>query len=155
MIPTLFGISIACFTLIQFVPGGPVEEMIAKIRGVGSQMGQSAENQITEEEIENAHALGNQLLDAVGPSRDETVKAVQNLRDHAGEYLRRGIEDIRTAAGFIFRNDEKHMSRYPNLGSLRKRRKTDSLKGVIDIDEQPAPPVEPHPLAPVVSAQAI
>jgi microcin C transport system permease protein len=56
MIPTLFGISVVCFTLTQFVPGGPVEEMIAKIRGVGSQMGQSVENQITEEEIENLKA---------------------------------------------------------------------------------------------------
>ena len=34
--PTLLGISLACFILIQFVPGGPVEELISKVRAVGS-----------------------------------------------------------------------------------------------------------------------
>jgi microcin C transport system permease protein len=39
MIPTLFGISLVCFTLIQFVPGGPVEEYISRIRQVNSAKG--------------------------------------------------------------------------------------------------------------------
>ena len=34
MVPTLFGITLVCFTLIQFVPGGPVEQTIAKVRGM-------------------------------------------------------------------------------------------------------------------------
>ena len=37
--PTLLGISLACFILIQFVPGGPVEELISKVRAVGSARG--------------------------------------------------------------------------------------------------------------------
>jgi len=32
-IPTLIGIMLVNFTLTQFVPGGPVEAMIAKIEG--------------------------------------------------------------------------------------------------------------------------
>ena len=33
MIPTLLGITVVCFTLIQFVPGGPVEEAISLLDG--------------------------------------------------------------------------------------------------------------------------
>ena len=33
MIPTLFGIMLINFTIIQFVPGGPVERMIAQLQG--------------------------------------------------------------------------------------------------------------------------
>lgn len=35
MIPTIFGIMLASFIIIQFVPGGPVERMIAQIQGHG------------------------------------------------------------------------------------------------------------------------
>lgn len=35
MIPTLFGIMLVTFTVTQFVPGGPVERMIAEIEGHG------------------------------------------------------------------------------------------------------------------------
>ena len=33
MIPTLFGIMLITFTVTQFVPGGPVERLIAEIEG--------------------------------------------------------------------------------------------------------------------------
>jgi len=35
MIPTLFGVMLVTFTVTQFVPGGPVERMIAQIEGHG------------------------------------------------------------------------------------------------------------------------
>ncbi len=35
MIPTLFGVMMITFAITQFVPGGPVEKMIADIQGVG------------------------------------------------------------------------------------------------------------------------
>lgn len=59
MVPTLLGISIACFVLIQFVPGGPVEEMIAKVRAYGSAYGNtrgSNTKTISAEEVENIKA---------------------------------------------------------------------------------------------------
>jgi microcin C transport system permease protein len=34
MVPTFLGITIACFTLVQFVPGGPVEQMMLRMRGM-------------------------------------------------------------------------------------------------------------------------
>src|SRR6202035_46176 len=35
VIPTLFGIIAINFAVIQFAPGGPVEQMIAELRGKG------------------------------------------------------------------------------------------------------------------------
>lgn len=35
IIPTLIGIMVVNFTLIQFVPGGPIEQVIAQVRGEG------------------------------------------------------------------------------------------------------------------------
>ena len=36
VIPTFIGITILCFGLIQFVPGGPVEQMIMRMKGIGA-----------------------------------------------------------------------------------------------------------------------
>ena len=36
MIPTLLGILLVSFAIVQFVPGGPVEKMIAELQGHGS-----------------------------------------------------------------------------------------------------------------------
>ena len=33
MIPTLFGVLLITFVVIQFVPGGPVEQMVAQLQG--------------------------------------------------------------------------------------------------------------------------
>ncbi|HRC26393.1 MAG TPA: microcin ABC transporter permease, partial [Alphaproteobacteria bacterium] len=35
MIPTLLGILLVSFGVVQFVPGGPVERMIAQLQGHG------------------------------------------------------------------------------------------------------------------------
>jgi len=35
-IPTFIGITFLCFSLIQFVPGGPVEQIIMQMKGIGS-----------------------------------------------------------------------------------------------------------------------
>lgn len=55
MIPTLFGISLICFTLVQFVPGGPVEQQIAKVQGFASARGATA-RKVSEAEIQNIKA---------------------------------------------------------------------------------------------------
>ncbi len=40
--PTFIGITVLCFALIQFVPGGPVEQAIMKMKGIGSGEGAKA-----------------------------------------------------------------------------------------------------------------
>ena len=42
MIPTLFGIMAISFAVIQFAPGGPVEQVIAKLTGQGGDAGDRA-----------------------------------------------------------------------------------------------------------------
>jgi microcin C transport system permease protein len=39
IIPTFIGITLMCFCLIQFVPGGPVEQMILKMKGMATSEG--------------------------------------------------------------------------------------------------------------------
>ena len=39
VIPTLFGIMLVNFALVQFVPAGPVEQAIARIQGGGDVFG--------------------------------------------------------------------------------------------------------------------
>lgn len=39
MIPTLIGISLLCFILIQLIPGGPVEELISRAQSVAAMKG--------------------------------------------------------------------------------------------------------------------
>lgn len=36
MLPTLFGVLLITFTVIQFVPGGPVEQLVAQMQGQGA-----------------------------------------------------------------------------------------------------------------------
>lgn len=55
MVPTLLGISLVCFALIQFVPGGPVEEVISKVRAAGAMRGGEAKR-ISAEEVANIRA---------------------------------------------------------------------------------------------------
>jgi microcin C transport system permease protein len=55
MIPTLFGISVLCFILIQFVPGGPVEEYISRAKQAGSGKGASTAR-ISPEEVAHIKA---------------------------------------------------------------------------------------------------
>ena len=43
MIPTLFGIMVINFAIVQFAPGGPVEQAIAKLQGTAI----SASQQVT------------------------------------------------------------------------------------------------------------
>jgi microcin C transport system permease protein len=55
MIPTMLGITVACFLLCQFVPGGPVEQVISRIRAASSVHGAS-QRTISPEEVANIKA---------------------------------------------------------------------------------------------------
>ncbi|WP_299849097.1 microcin C ABC transporter permease YejB [uncultured Roseovarius sp.] len=61
IIPTLLGIMIINFALVQFVPGGPVEQMIAQLQGGGDVFGGfagGAEDATLEGSEENSEYLG-------------------------------------------------------------------------------------------------
>jgi microcin C transport system permease protein len=54
MIPTLFGISLIVFALIQFVPGGPVEELISRVQQAAAEKRPGAN--ISPQEVANIKA---------------------------------------------------------------------------------------------------
>src|SRR6185369_2700769 len=62
MIPTLFGIMVLNFAIIQAAPGGPVEQMIQKIKGTGV----SATERVSGEGSENLSARSNQSASQTG-----------------------------------------------------------------------------------------
>ncbi|MBX6376809.1 MAG: microcin ABC transporter permease, partial [Acetobacteraceae bacterium] len=39
VVPTLFGIILINFVVVQFAPGGPVEQLLAELRGQGQTLG--------------------------------------------------------------------------------------------------------------------
>ena len=51
MVPTLLGITLACFILIQLVPGGPVEDYLNRVRGMAAESGAVADRGISEAEL--------------------------------------------------------------------------------------------------------
>ena len=53
MIPTLIGISLVCFILIQLIPGGPVEELVSKVQNAASARGADASKALSPEQIES------------------------------------------------------------------------------------------------------
>lgn len=59
IIPTLLGITIACFTIMQMVPGGPVEQYLQKVKyqAQGSESGAGGssklQSEMTRQELEN------------------------------------------------------------------------------------------------------
>lgn len=50
MLPTLFGITVVCFVVINLAPGSPVEQALSKIRmaGTGSSSGAGVSNEVIE-----------------------------------------------------------------------------------------------------------
>lgn len=77
IIPTLFGIMVINFVIIQAAPGGPVEQMIAKMRGdslnattrltgsseeIGASTHQLGDSQLFESKYQGAHGLDPELI---------------------------------------------------------------------------------------------
>ena len=68
IIPTLIGIMLVNFTLTQFVPGGPIEQIIARVQGEGDAFrnitGAGAETQqVQTSEYAGARGIPPELLD--------------------------------------------------------------------------------------------
>jgi len=92
---------------------------------------------VTLEDIARAEKLGARILQATISTPTGAAYDVRNLRHRAAEYLRQGIEDVRAAAGYIFRNDEKSRDRYPSL-FIRKRKKNGNGKTAVEQDTSDA-----------------
>ncbi len=93
---------------------------------------------VTKQDLVRANELGATILMNISPSQSEEVDALQDLRNRAAEYLRRGIEDIRAGAGFIFRKRQEKMERYPSLFAGRRKKRTNGLNGGEHTSSHPA-----------------
>ena len=85
MIPTLFGIILLNFLIVQVAPGGPVEQMIAKLQGMdvsatsrfaGGGSDTAAQTQLMQQQMD---ALRQQLEEAVNqpdaaPANDQPTE---------------------------------------------------------------------------------
>ncbi len=80
---------------------------------------------VTKDDLVKSRALAAKLMDAMTAVPASDIAELKNTRDRAGEYLRRGVDDIRDAAAYIFRSDPEAVERYPSLftrgASKRKR----------------------------------
>ncbi len=96
---------------------------------------------VTLEDIAEAESLGASILQAMSPSSKEEVDNVRDLRNRAAEYLRRGIEELREGASYIYRNNPTKRDRYPSM-FIRRRRKASNGKanGETASDSNPTPP---------------
>ena len=78
VIPTFIGITFTCFLLIQFVPGGPVEQALMKMKGVadGGQATVSANAaSISEEQRQQIEVSTNPCTKGTGTGWSVTASA--------------------------------------------------------------------------------
>lgn len=85
-IPTFLGMTIVCFALVQVVPGGPVEQKLAALRGLGGGGGGQVENAGARGGSESAtEALRKELDEYFGFDKPLAVRYWQWLvRDRCG-----------------------------------------------------------------------
>ena len=110
---------------------------------------------VTKGEVARAEQLGAEILEVMGQVEAEEILGLKAARNRTAEYLRRGIEEIRAAAAFVFRNDAARYERYPALRSRRPVKKPDAKTE----EEQPAAKSAPagpeQPAATVASPPAL
>ena len=95
IVPTLFGIIAINFAVIQFAPGGPVEQMIAELRGRGETMGRMT---------------GGGAAEVTAPAEGGAYRGARGLDPHL-------VADIKRMFGF----DKPPLERFRDmiLGYLR------------------------------------
>lgn len=74
IIPTLFAIMVLNFVIVQFAPGGPVEQMIAKLQGMDSDV----QSRISTTESSNFHMSSSQYSGSQGLDPD-LIKEIEKM----------------------------------------------------------------------------
>ena len=111
VIPTLFGIMVVNFVIIQAAPGGPVEQMIARIKGtavdatarIGGTGGDTAAPQPGERSVPGASGEASKYRGARG--LDPTlIKEIEKLYGFDKPPLERFVQMMKSYAVFDFGN---------------------------------------------------
>ena len=77
-------------------------------------------SEVTQADIDNAKEMSVRILRAYTENDESNIRSLRDLRDRAGEYLARAVDDIRDAALYHFRNDPDAADRYPTLFKYRR-----------------------------------
>ena len=85
MVPTLFGIMLVTFVVTQFVPGGPVDRLVAEIEGQGQASGESASGSSS---YRGGTGLDEDRLEALKELYGFDKPPVQRFFSMMGNYLR-------------------------------------------------------------------
>lgn len=101
VIPTFLGITIVCFCLTQFVPGGPVEQSLMAIRGLGGGNAPAATQNAAETPVDLTGQLREQLNAHYGFDRPIPVRYFNwlikdrcGLRTHSYHYTDKTAWDL-------------------------------------------------------------
>jgi hypothetical protein len=70
---------------------------------------------IKKADVAEAGNLSSKYMRATVAVPDGEIARLRDLRNRAGEYLCRAVDDIRDAGKYVFRYNEKHLDRYPSL----------------------------------------
>ena len=92
------------------------------------------------EDIAEAESIGASILKAMIPSGSEVFDDMRGLHSRAAEYLRRGIEELRDGASYIYRNNPSEMDRYPSLFFRKKRKAMNGKTNGDTTSDSDAPP---------------
>ncbi len=112
---------------------------------------------VSREDIDEARSLALRIIEIVSPQANvNELEELRAVRDGAFEYLRRGIDDIRAAAAFAFRDEPSRLKNYPSLfsGKKNRRRTTKNGNGATEtpVELETAQPVVPEQPEPIVQA---
>ncbi len=114
---------------------------------------------VSREEIDEARSLALRIIEIVSPQVNvNELEELRAVRNGAFEYLRRGIDDIRAAAAFAFRDEPSRLKNYPSLFSGRKnrRRTTKNGNGATDTPVEAVQPIivpeQPEPIIQAVQS---
>jgi len=87
MIPTLFGILLISFAVIQFVPGGPVEQLMMQLKGAADGAGAESGGQFTGGLYRGEQGLGEEQIAQFREFYGFDQPAWQRFADMLGNYL--------------------------------------------------------------------
>ena len=88
MIPTMFGIMLVAFVVVQFAPGGPVEQVIAKLTGADTGATSRISGSAGGDFGNRGMAQGGSQVDAGDLEIPRCTRARSGIHQEAGEAVR-------------------------------------------------------------------
>ena len=88
MVPTMFGIMLVAFVVVQFAPGGPVEQVIAKLTGTDTGATSRISGSAGGDFGSRGMAQGGSQVDAGDVQIPRRARARPGIHQEAGEAVR-------------------------------------------------------------------